>query len=111
MQEGDRITFEGEGEEAVDTQPGDLVFVLRQKPHPVFKRAGAVPDCLCMLPTLCVCVCVCKCCQVGVLPVQAPASCQWSASLTWNWQSQHPCYSMLSGCDTLVFMCESTATS
>ncbi|GAB4822442.1 hypothetical protein N2152v2_009488 [Parachlorella kessleri] len=40
MQEGDRLTFEGEGEEAVDTQPGDLHFVLRQKPHPVFKRSG-----------------------------------------------------------------------
>lgn len=41
MQENDRLTFEGEGEEAVDNQPGDLVFILRQKPHPVFKRSGA----------------------------------------------------------------------
>lgn len=32
--------FEGDGEEAVDTLPGDLVLVLRQKPHPQYRRAG-----------------------------------------------------------------------
>lgn len=36
--EGDRITFDGEGEETADTHAGDLVFTLRAKPHPVFRR-------------------------------------------------------------------------
>ncbi len=34
--------FEEEGEETVDTQPGDLVLLLRQKPHPVYRRAGGL---------------------------------------------------------------------
>lgn len=38
--EGDTLVFEDEGEESVDTHPGDLVFILRSKPHPVFKRKG-----------------------------------------------------------------------
>ncbi|KAL4449463.1 hypothetical protein ABPG77_007107 [Micractinium sp. CCAP 211/92] len=38
--EGDRHVFEGDGCEGVDTLPGDLVLVLRQKPHPVFRRVG-----------------------------------------------------------------------
>ncbi len=32
--------FEGEGEETADTHAGDLVVVLRQKPHPAFRRTG-----------------------------------------------------------------------
>ena len=32
--------MEGEGDEAVDTLPGDLVFVLQQKPHAKLRRAG-----------------------------------------------------------------------
>eukprot|EP00887_Chlorella_sp_A99_P003997 scaffold11.g3997.t1 len=40
-QEGDRLVFEGEGEEAVDTTPGDLVVTLRAKPHAAFRRSGA----------------------------------------------------------------------
>ena len=31
---------EGEGEESVDTHPGDLVFTLRAKVHPLFRRKG-----------------------------------------------------------------------
>lgn len=38
-QDGDRLVFEGEGEEAVDTTPGDLTIILRQKPNQ-FKRLG-----------------------------------------------------------------------
>lgn len=32
--------FEGDGCEGVDTLPGDLVLVLRQKPNPLFRRVG-----------------------------------------------------------------------
>lgn len=39
-QEGDKLVFEEEGEESVDTHPGDLIFILKAKPHPVFKRSG-----------------------------------------------------------------------
>lgn len=38
---GDRIVFQGKADEAPDTIPGDIVFVLQQKEeHPVFKRVG-----------------------------------------------------------------------
>jgi len=35
-----QIPFENEGDETLDTHPGDLVFTLRQKPHFQFKRIG-----------------------------------------------------------------------
>jgi len=35
---GTKITFAGEGDEVVGSQPGDLVFVVVEKPHPVFTR-------------------------------------------------------------------------
>jgi DnaJ-class molecular chaperone len=38
--EGDKLTFPDEGDETVDTHPGDLIFTLRSKPHPVFRRKG-----------------------------------------------------------------------
>jgi DnaJ-class molecular chaperone len=34
------IVFEDEGDETVEHLPGDVVFVLKQKPHKDFKRAG-----------------------------------------------------------------------
>jgi len=40
MQNGQRITFPGEADEAPDTTTGDIVFVLQQKEHPKFKRKG-----------------------------------------------------------------------
>ncbi|KAH9537002.1 hypothetical protein CY35_16G029500 [Sphagnum magellanicum] len=40
MQNGQKITFQGEADEAPDTQTGDIVFVLQQKEHPKFKRKG-----------------------------------------------------------------------
>ncbi|KAK9749182.1 hypothetical protein RND81_02G107700 [Saponaria officinalis] len=38
MQHGQKITFEGQADEAPDTVPGDIVFVIQQKEHPRFKR-------------------------------------------------------------------------
>ena len=38
--EGDRITFSDEGDETVDTHPGDLIFTLQAKSHPIFRRKG-----------------------------------------------------------------------
>ncbi|GAU45462.1 hypothetical protein TSUD_107540 [Trifolium subterraneum] len=40
MQNGQKITFPGEADEAPDTITGDIVFVLQQKEHPKFKRKG-----------------------------------------------------------------------
>ncbi|GMH42097.1 hypothetical protein BSKO_10016 [Bryopsis sp. KO-2023] len=38
--DGMKMVFEGEGDEHVDTHPGDLVFTLKQKPHRSFKKMG-----------------------------------------------------------------------
>ena len=38
MQNGQKITFPGEADEAPDTITGDIVFVLQQKEHHKFKR-------------------------------------------------------------------------
>lgn len=38
MKHGQRITFNGEGDQAPNTIPGDVVVVLQQQEHPVFKR-------------------------------------------------------------------------
>ncbi|CAN1171138.1 DnaJ protein homolog 2 [Linum perenne] len=40
MQNGQKITFPGEADEAPETITGDIVFVLQQKEHPRFKRKG-----------------------------------------------------------------------
>ncbi|KAL2927158.1 DnaJ protein-like protein ANJ1, partial [Bienertia sinuspersici] len=40
MQNGQKITFPGEADEAPDTATGDIVFVLQQKEHPKYKRKG-----------------------------------------------------------------------
>merc|ERR1719181_176950 len=42
MQHGQKITFTGEADEAPGVITGDIVFIVRQKEHPVFKRKG--PD-------------------------------------------------------------------
>ena len=39
-QPGQRHILEGEGDETPDTLPGDLVFVLQQKPHVCFRKSG-----------------------------------------------------------------------
>ncbi|KAL5571821.1 hypothetical protein UlMin_021418 [Ulmus minor] len=38
MQHGQKITFEGQADEAPDTITGDIVFILQLKEHPKFKR-------------------------------------------------------------------------
>lgn len=40
MRENQKIYFRGEGDQQPDTQPGDVVIVLQQKPHDVFQRTG-----------------------------------------------------------------------
>ena len=40
--EGDRIVLAGEADQKPDQEPGDVVFVLVEKEHEVFRRAG--PD-------------------------------------------------------------------
>ncbi|PKA66051.1 DnaJ protein like [Apostasia shenzhenica] len=40
MQNGQKITFPGEADEAPDCITGDVIFVLQQKDHPTFKRKG-----------------------------------------------------------------------
>ncbi len=39
-QDGTRITFEGKGNETRGGPPADLVFIVRELPHPRFKRRG-----------------------------------------------------------------------
>jgi len=41
MKHGERITFNGEADEAPDTIPGDVVVVLQSKEHDVFRREGS----------------------------------------------------------------------
>jgi len=38
---GTKVTFTREGDQAPDTIPADVVFIIRDKPHPVFTRDGA----------------------------------------------------------------------
>ena len=39
---GTKITFEGEGDEADrNTIAGDIVFIIRDKPHPIFERSNS----------------------------------------------------------------------
>lgn len=37
---GTRITFPGKGNEEKGMSPGDLIFIIDEKPHDVFKRDG-----------------------------------------------------------------------
>lgn len=38
MKDGQKITFDREGDQAPDIEPGDVIIVLDEKEHPVFKR-------------------------------------------------------------------------
>ncbi|KAK8757177.1 hypothetical protein V5799_000130 [Amblyomma americanum] len=38
---GTKITFHREGDQIPGTIPADIVFIIRDKPHPLFKRVGA----------------------------------------------------------------------
>lgn len=42
MKAGDKITFAGEADQTPGAEPGDVVFVVEEKPHDVFQRKG--PD-------------------------------------------------------------------
>lgn len=39
--EGTKITFPREGDETATNIPADVVFVVKDKPHPVFRREGS----------------------------------------------------------------------
>jgi len=38
---GKKIKFDGESDEHPGLMPGDVIFVVQEKPHPIFKRKGA----------------------------------------------------------------------
>jgi len=40
MRHGQRVVFAGEGDQAPDIIPGDIIVVLQQKEHAMFKRDG-----------------------------------------------------------------------
>lgn len=40
MRNDDKIVFRGQADEAPGVEPGDLIFVIREAEHGVFKRAG-----------------------------------------------------------------------
>jgi len=41
MKDGQKITFSGEGDQDPEIEPGDIVIVLDEKEHPVYKRNGS----------------------------------------------------------------------
>lgn len=41
MKDGDKVTFEGEGDQAPDIEPGDIIVVLDEQEHGTFKRKGS----------------------------------------------------------------------
>jgi len=41
MKDGQKLTFSGEGDQAPDIEPGDIVIVLDEKEHDVFTRQGS----------------------------------------------------------------------
>jgi len=41
MKNGQKIKFVGEADEAPDTVPGDVLFIVQEREHEVFKRKGA----------------------------------------------------------------------
>ncbi|KAL0082887.1 ATPase GET3 [Phycomyces blakesleeanus] len=40
MRDGQKITFQGEGDQAPNVIPGDILIAIDEKPHPRFKRQG-----------------------------------------------------------------------
>lgn len=40
MVDGQKIVFNGEGDQEPELEPGDIIIVLDEKEHPVYKRAG-----------------------------------------------------------------------
>lgn len=37
MSDGEKVTLSGEGDQEPGIQPGDIIIVVDEKPHPVFK--------------------------------------------------------------------------
>lgn len=37
---GTRIVFEKEGDQGPNTIPADIIFIVKDKPHPIFRREG-----------------------------------------------------------------------
>ena len=68
---GTKITFQREGDQAPNKIPADIVFIIRDKPHPHFKREG--PDlrhtCRVTLKEVSTCTCTCTC-RTPPLPSQ-----------------------------------------
>ncbi|KAJ5067843.1 DNAj-like-2 isoform a-related [Anaeramoeba ignava] len=40
MKEGEKIIFQGEGDQYPGVIPGDIIVIIQEKPHPIFKRSG-----------------------------------------------------------------------
>jgi len=40
MRHGQKVTFQGEADEAPGLETGDIIFVLNEQQHPIFKRSG-----------------------------------------------------------------------
>merc|ERR1712012_1140064 len=40
MEDGQKITFSSEGDQEPGLEPGDIIIVLDEKKHPIFKRSG-----------------------------------------------------------------------
>ena len=40
MQEGQKITFSGEGDQEPEMEAGDVIIMLKEKDHPVYTRQG-----------------------------------------------------------------------
>lgn len=38
MKDGQKITFSSEGDQEPGIEPGDIIIILDEKPHPVFRR-------------------------------------------------------------------------
>lgn len=38
---GTKVTFQKEGDQTKGKIPADIVFIIRDKPHPLFKREGS----------------------------------------------------------------------
>jgi DnaJ-class molecular chaperone len=42
MANGQKVTFAEEGDQAPGITPGDIIIVIKEKPHPTFKRKVSV---------------------------------------------------------------------